>query len=653
MAYTDNKTLQTRIQLKYDSLSAWNSCDKKLLKGEIAIAYIPSDGTSLPDGTVAKPQLLMKVGDGESTFSQLNYVSGYAADVYNWAKAPNKPTYTAGEINGLLEYIEEHSDIDSDTQYQLVKVEGSEYNYKLQSKPLNGEWADVASSVIDLSGLAGRVKALEDASAATDKALADYKAEVPGIIDAAIDAAIGELDATVSQEAKKDNGYLALSVAEEDGKLTSVSGSVNVASIKADLVDGLDAEFTKAAGTDGLAYSLTQEDGKITGFSASIADGTYEKAGTVNAAIGALNSVNTTELKTGSEIDVVTSVTEAAGIVTVNTSKLAFQGEYSASNPVATKEYVDGHVEDILGDIAGGMHFIGKLDSKPADNAEGYEAGDVIVVGNIEYVFGKDGVWIELGDISQAQQMIDASLEAALGLLDHESTGSVSKTVTGITQVDGKITSVTYGDIKIASDAVTHGDSTVKASLEDHETRVKAVEDAVKNSSDNFNANVGTLITTAIEALDDQVEAQVASADNGWVSADLTQVDGVVTGLTVSVDASKYEVAGAAAAVQGATTSTVKDAMDAAAGAKAYAEEQIGAINTAIGAMDGSAVATSAEENTGIAYVLTGVEQADGIISKKSEIAVSKVGQTGKVQDLIQDNNTYIIFNCGDASTNI
>lgn len=64
------KTLQTRIQLKYDTWANWNTEAGKavvLKKGEIAFVEVPS---ATGDITQA-PALLAKVGDGVKTFSAL------------------------------------------------------------------------------------------------------------------------------------------------------------------------------------------------------------------------------------------------------------------------------------------------------------------------------------------------------------------------------------------------------------------------------------------------------------------------------------------------------------------------------------------------------------------------------------------------------
>ena len=92
-----NKTLKTRIKLKYDSLANWqgDGASVVLLKGEVAICEVPTGG-SLEQ--VTPPAILFKVGDGVKTFAELPWVSGLAADVYAWAKAATKPTYTASEV---------------------------------------------------------------------------------------------------------------------------------------------------------------------------------------------------------------------------------------------------------------------------------------------------------------------------------------------------------------------------------------------------------------------------------------------------------------------------------------------------------------------------------------------------------------------------
>ena len=78
------KTFNTRIQLKYDSYSAWDLVKEtfKPLKGEICIV---NPGTNLSDATTVP--CLAKVGDGEHFWKDLPWLSATAADVYAWGKA--------------------------------------------------------------------------------------------------------------------------------------------------------------------------------------------------------------------------------------------------------------------------------------------------------------------------------------------------------------------------------------------------------------------------------------------------------------------------------------------------------------------------------------------------------------------------------------
>lgn len=89
-------TFNTRISLKYDTYANWVDKDPKLLVGEVAVVVVPAE-----TGAVAKePAVLFKVGDGSHKFSELQFTAGLAADVYDWAKAANKPKsdHSAGGI---------------------------------------------------------------------------------------------------------------------------------------------------------------------------------------------------------------------------------------------------------------------------------------------------------------------------------------------------------------------------------------------------------------------------------------------------------------------------------------------------------------------------------------------------------------------------
>ena len=112
-----DKILQTRISLKYDTYANWHSKNPTLLEGEVAVVVVP--GSDPVGGISNVPTVLFKVGDGAKKFDELPWVSGPAGDVYAWAKEPNKPSYKAEEITGLSNFISGQIQ-DTDTQYKIA-----------------------------------------------------------------------------------------------------------------------------------------------------------------------------------------------------------------------------------------------------------------------------------------------------------------------------------------------------------------------------------------------------------------------------------------------------------------------------------------------------------------------------------------------------
>lgn len=140
-----NKTFNTRICMKNDTYAQWVEKNPVLLKGEIAVVVIPAN-TGAVQG---EPVTLFKVGDGTKKFSQLDFIGAKAADVYDWAKASQKPTYAATEISGLSDYISGKVQ-DTDTQYKIEADSGNARKFYLYSKPLNGSWGTTPVNTIEI-----------------------------------------------------------------------------------------------------------------------------------------------------------------------------------------------------------------------------------------------------------------------------------------------------------------------------------------------------------------------------------------------------------------------------------------------------------------------------------------------------------------------
>ena len=135
-----DKILQTRISLKYDTYANWHSKNPTLLEGEVAVVVVPD-----PVDTISNvPTVLFKVGDGVKNFDSLPWVSGPAGDVHAWAKEATKPAYTASEISGLDTAI---SNKDTDTQYRIA-ISGR--TVQLFKKTKNGQFETAPDSTFEL-----------------------------------------------------------------------------------------------------------------------------------------------------------------------------------------------------------------------------------------------------------------------------------------------------------------------------------------------------------------------------------------------------------------------------------------------------------------------------------------------------------------------
>lgn len=92
------KLIKTRLKLKYDTFANWEKVKTTFvpLKGEVCLIEVPNNVDPIHNA----PSILFKVGDGTTAFGDLKYGSALAADVYSWAKAANKPSYSWSEITG-------------------------------------------------------------------------------------------------------------------------------------------------------------------------------------------------------------------------------------------------------------------------------------------------------------------------------------------------------------------------------------------------------------------------------------------------------------------------------------------------------------------------------------------------------------------------
>lgn len=258
------KILNTRIQLKYDSLENWSANNPTLKSGELAIAYLPPKGNgSAPDA--ANEAVLFKVGPGK--FNDLPWASALAADVYSWAKK-SEPEFITW-VKGLVDI----GDIDLSAYYKKTEVDSLLSTNSTNDKAYaDGVAATAKSEAIAAAATDATTKAnnaLDSAKAYADgldsamgsrvKALEDHKddykayadqAEADAVSAAASDATAKANAAETNAKNYADEKVKALADGAVATNATNISNEVTRAKAEEGRLAGLIADNTAAIGTE-------------------------------------------------------------------------------------------------------------------------------------------------------------------------------------------------------------------------------------------------------------------------------------------------------------------------------------------------------------------------------------------------------------------
>lgn len=295
-------TLSTRITLKYDTLANWNASQFILKKGEVAICSLDTGETAEQS---TPPAVLLKVGDGTRRFSELPWASGLAADVYGWAKAATKPTYTASEVGadkaGSAATAEKNAKAYTDQKFGEIPAQAE---YTLETGAADG------SLVLKKDGVA-----VGDAAVVKGWATLLAKAQ-KGVDDAAAAAAAAQ-----AAQSTADSKYL-----KPEGGIP-----------KTDLAQAVQTSLGKADTALQNHQTVTLESGTNNGTVKITVNGTA----TDNVAVKGLKSAAYTESSAyataaqGTKAD--NAMPKAGGAFT---GAVTVQAPTAEMNP-ATKQYVD------------------------------------------------------------------------------------------------------------------------------------------------------------------------------------------------------------------------------------------------------------------------------------------------------------------------
>ena len=505
------KVLQTRIINKHADLSAWSSSSLKLKTGEIALARVETTKPDGHGGFYKVPTYLMKVGDGDKTFSQLEWLAAPASDVYEWAKASTKPAYGASEI-----------------------TRGS---------------SNVAA---DLQAAEQNIQALQ-ALISGDKTVAEL-----------IESAINALDVEDSAVAKQ----FVTAVSEADGKISVTRRELSaddIPTLEISKINGLQTALDAKA-------AKTYVDGQIELVTTAI--GSKDDAATVDSVYGKIAAAKKAgddaqktidDYKTANDLalagvketaEAATTVQEATKIASdlvdalatgqVKTNKEATEANASAISNLAgegrTSETVKGNADAIallkeqIGNVANVMNFRGVSvkgeGTEPGHDIADPKPGDVIIYGDAEYVYDESNAWVKFGDASDNAAAISGLQDRVGNIETRLNTGDIATRLTNV--------ETAASDAQDAADAAQEHSEGVAKDLADEIARATQAEadnlaaakkyaedeaDAAEGAAKSYTDAEAKKLSDSIDGLSSTVSENATTAANATkkVADDLAQ----------------------------------------------------------------------------------------------------------------------------------
>lgn len=648
-------TLNTRIRLKYDTLTNWTTANPTLLSGEVAVVAIPTSETNTV-GQVTKPAIVFKVGDGETAFNDLPYASALSADVYSWAKAATKPTYTATEVGAAT-----LADITSAIQALDSTASISEGNFITGFDVVDGKVTNVTY---------GAPETVEIPTYTLTSA-SEGNVTITG----------GDTNSTVAI-----NGFSTIAGLARSAVQTVANGTANGTI----LVDG---EAVSVGGLGSAAY--TAASAYATSAQGELADSAVQPGD-----LGTAAYANSNEFATAAQGSLAASALQPSDITTGTTrGAISVNGKAVAVNGLGNAAYVNTNAFDAAGTAAGigsaingvvgamntrlngaetnistlqtkvndlgnALHFVGA--GNTASRPEEGEDGDVYLdtETNIEYVYS-NGAWVEFGNPEHLTKAQADGYYAPINILSSNYSGTTAQTITSITASDGVITATSEA-ISIPSTQVTGlGALATKDTVEQSEVNGLGTVLAA------INTNIGTSVSTAINALDGVITN--AAGSNMALNA-FSQTNGVVTAEFVPIAIAASQVtSGTFASARIPTLEIAKinglqaaldDKLESADIANLATKEEVNAKQDALSGAQLNAVnsgITAAKVATydGYASNISTLEAKPGLDKVGTVTSVAgangiKVTGTATTTPVVEiDTSAVFILDCGTATTNV
>lgn len=538
-----NKTFNTRLKLKYDTYTNWHTKNPVLLAGELAICVVPADSNQATN----EPTVLMKCGDGTSTFNELGWISGLSADVYGWAKSENKPTYSAKEITGLADYISGEIQ-DTNTVFKLESDAENGRKFYLYSKEINGEWGTMPVSTITIPE---KVYTLATGTANGTVKFNGEDVAVKGLGSAAYTDSTA-YDANGDAQTAENNAK-----AYADGKIGTVADGTTVVAMIAD---------AKKAGTDAAAAAQAAQstaDSKTT-MEAVEAKGYATKT----EAQGYANAKDTAIATAQSAAD-----TAQEGVNGLKTRVSTIEGDYlKTADKTALQTAIDtekGRMDAFLASAEVGDAAIDTLKELQDYITTHGEAAATLTtkVGTLETTVGKaaegenpaTGLVKSVADNASAiaaeqtrAEGIEGNLQSAINTLNGANTvnGSVAKTVKDAVET---AQATLQGNIDKKVDKVEGKGLSTNDYTTDEKTKLEGIAAGAQvNVIETVKVN-GVALTPTAKAVDVTVPTGALASKNEVAKTDLaadlkTEIEGKVNsddcGDIISHNVSEFAAAG-------------------------------------------------------------------------------------------------------------
>ena len=471
-----NKVINTRFQLKYDTLTNWLSANPVLLAGEVAVATIK---TTESNSGLTPPAIGIKVGDGTNTFSALNWIQAIAGDVPSWAKESNHATVSQ-LIADAINDIPAAASGAGTTEFTSAKL------IKSITQDEGGKITNVTYEDIAISSVVGLTDRLSG-----------------------IDTEVGKkLNADVASAAASTSNKLIDTNAAQSMANTAESNATSAAA--SDATSKVNTAKTALLGTGGTEGTHTIK-------------GAYDAAAAVDTKISKLDVTDT-----GAADKFVYEVDQTDGKIAVTRKSLTeivgVDGTYNSStNKLATVstvttavEGLDNELRPLITNMAGAMRFRGTVAAAPAastaapnDGLGAWRAGDVVLFGTAEYVVASlngsnQPVWQLLGDEGAYQTKLSF-------------TGTPSSSNKVVTN-DTLTTAVSDAKNALLGTA-TEGTDTIGT--------VKAAAAAAQSAADTAKGAADAAQADATSALNKIAALDVKDSGSGFVTA-VTQTDGKI-----------------------------------------------------------------------------------------------------------------------------